>query len=90
MPDMDELTCPKCEGVMTERAHGRVRVQRCESCQGVFLDRVDLGSLVEAENDWHAHRSTDTSQLPRITADMKAPPAQSRARSYVEELFRDT
>ncbi len=88
MRSMDEMTCPKCAGTMAERPHGRVRVRQCESCQGVFLDRVDLGSLVEAENDWHAHRSADTAQLPRITADMTAPPAPTKARSYLDGLFR--
>lgn len=72
---------------MTERLHDRVRVLLCGSCGGVFLDRADLGNLVEAENDWHAHRSADTSQLPRITPDMPAPPSTPKARSYVESLF---
>ena len=72
---------------MTERLHERVRVQQCGSCQGVFLDRADLGSLVEAENDWHSTRSADTARLPRITSDMTAPPPSARARSYVESLF---
>ena len=84
---MDEMTCPKCTGSMAERSHGRVRVRQCESCQGVFLDRADLGSLVEAENDWHANRSADTAQLPRITSDMTAPPRTMKARSYVDGLF---
>jgi Zn-finger nucleic acid-binding protein len=83
---MDELTCPVCDGTMTERSQGRVTVRQCQACHGVFLDRADLGSLVEAENDWHAHRSTDTARLPRITADM-APPPPARARSYVDSLF---
>lgn len=72
---------------MSERVHERVRVLLCESCGGVFLDRADLGNLVEAETDWHAYRSTDTAQLPRITADMPAPPASPKPRSYVESLF---
>ena len=45
------MTCPKCNGTMAERSVGRVRVQQCESCQGVFLDRAELANLVEAEND---------------------------------------
>jgi Zn-finger nucleic acid-binding protein len=85
---MDEMTCPKCDGAMGERSHGRVHVRQCESCQGVFLDHAELGSLVEAETDWHANRSPDTAQLPRITADMTAPPPPARARSYVESLFK--
>ena len=82
------MTCPKCNGSMTERSQGRVRVSQCESCQGVFLDRADLGHLVEAENDWHANRSADTAQLPRITSDMTSPPRTTKARSYVDSLFQ--
>jgi Zn-finger nucleic acid-binding protein len=85
---MDAMTCPKCDGEMAERSHGRVKVRQCETCQGVFLDRAVLGSLVEAENDWHAHRSADTARLPRITPDMVAPPAAPKARSYVDSLFQ--
>ncbi len=88
MRGMDEMTCPKCEGSMAERSHGRVRIRQCADCQGVFLEKAVLGSLIEAENDWHSHRSADTAQLPRITADMKAPPPPSRARSYLDGLFR--
>ena len=88
MRGMDEMTCPKCSGTMAARSHDEVRVRQCESCRGVFLDQADLGSLIEAENDWHAHRSADTAQLPRITADMKAPPPAPKARSYVDALFR--
>jgi len=84
---MDEMTCPKCGGTMAARSVGRVTVRQCESCQGVFLDRAELGSLVEGENDWHANRSTDTARLPRITPDMVAPPARAKARSYVDSLF---
>lgn len=81
------MTCPQCQGTMVERSQGRVRVRQCESCEGLFLERASLGSLVEAENDWHSHRSTDTAQLPRITAGMTAPPRRARARSYVDSLF---
>jgi Zn-finger nucleic acid-binding protein len=71
---------------MGERSAGDVTVLACGSCQGIFLDRSDLGRLVEAENDWHSQRSTDTAQLPRITADMP-PPRPSKARSYLDSLF---
>ena len=70
-----------------DQTHGRVTVLQCESCQGLFLDRAQLGSLVEAENDWHANRSADTARLPRITADMTAPPPKAKSRSYLDGLF---
>jgi hypothetical protein len=59
----------------------------CPKCDGTMAERSH-GSLIEAENDWHAHRSADTAQLPRITADMTAPPPPSRARSYIDGLFQ--
>jgi Zn-finger nucleic acid-binding protein len=33
---------------MGERSAGEVTVRTCGSCQGIFLDRADLGRLVEA------------------------------------------
>ncbi len=73
---------------MAPRTFGHVAVRRCEDCNAVFLDRSALGALVEAENDWHAHRSANTAALPRITADMDVPPvAEPRARAFVETLF---
>jgi Zn-finger nucleic acid-binding protein len=74
---------------MDVRRTGGVEVHKCEKCEGIFLPRIELGALVEAENDWHAHLSADTAQLPRITGNMTAPPpTPARSRSYIEALFR--
>jgi Zn-finger nucleic acid-binding protein len=73
---------------MAERHLGDVTVQQCSSCQGVFLDRAELANLVEAENDWHRDSGPLTQPLPRITADMTAPPpSRPTARAYIETLF---
>lgn len=72
---------------MDARVLGHVTVQRCTGCSGVFLAREDLGSLIEAENDWHAHQSANTAALPRITGDTPPPPLAPRTRSYTETLF---
>ncbi len=74
---------------MTTRSLGDVSVSQCSSCGGIFLERADLGSLVEAENDWHRNAGIyHTEPLPRITADMTAPPpTKPRARSFIEILF---
>lgn len=82
------MTCPQCSGPMEEFSHGFVTVRRCADCSGVFLGRAELGALIEAENDWHAHQSTNTATLPRITADMtEAPAMPARSRAFVETLF---
>ncbi len=68
---------------------GNAEVARCAGCNGIFLERADLGNLVEAENDWHAGAGGHhTEPLPRITADMTAPPpSRPRARAFIETLF---
>jgi Zn-finger nucleic acid-binding protein len=85
---MDEMTCPKCQGSMGSRQVGDAVVAKCSSCAGIFLERADVGSLSEAENDWHATTGPITQALPRITEDMTAPPpSRPKARSFVESLF---
>ena len=83
------MTCPKCGTGMESRTFGDAEVARCKACEGIFLDRADLGSLIEAEVDWHRHAGIHhTEPLPRITADMTAPPpSKPRARSFIETLF---
>jgi Zn-finger nucleic acid-binding protein len=86
--DMDEMTCPKCQSAMQMRKVGEVSVAQCSSCNGIFLERADLWNLTEAENDWHVDSGPKTQPMPRITADMTAPPPRSpKARSYIETLF---
>lgn len=63
-------------------------VSECPDGHGVFLARADLGDLIEAESDWHRHAGQHTAPMPRITADMTAPPAaKAAARAWVETLF---
>ena len=85
---MEDMTCPQCQSTMSDRALGDVTVHQCSSCQGIFLARADLGSLIEAENDWHRDSGPTTMPLPRITADMTAPPPSPPVtRAYIETLF---
>jgi Zn-finger nucleic acid-binding protein len=86
---MEEMSCPKCQSTMRERTVGTVTVHQCSSCSGIFLERAELWNLTEAENDWYRDSGPTTQPLPRITADMTAPPpsAAPAARSYLELLF---
>jgi Zn-finger nucleic acid-binding protein len=85
---VDVSTCPQCGEEMAERELGLVTVRQCGGCSGVFLSRADLGALIEAENDWHAHQSANTATLPRITSSMPAPPPQQRSRAFIETIFQ--
>jgi uncharacterized protein len=87
---MEEMSCPKCRSALEARNVGEVEVHRCPTCSGVFIERTELAGLTEAENDWYRDSGPSTQPLPRITADMTAPPASSAkaVRSYIELLFR--
>ena len=89
--EMETLTCPRCGADMVARAIGGDdgEVSLCPEGHGIFLARADLGSLIEAETDWHRNASQSTAPMPRITADMQAPPVgKTPARAWVETLFR--
>jgi uncharacterized protein len=67
---------------------GEGEISQCPDGHGVFLARPDLGTLVESELDWHRHAGQHTAPMPRITADMAAPPAgKTPPRAWVETLF---
>ena len=87
--DLDaDLTCPVCQTTMEARPLGAGGVSSCPQGHGVFLRRADLGSLIEAEQDWHRHAGQHTMPMPRITAEMTAPPAaKAPAQAWVETLF---
>lgn len=85
---METFNCPRCQQPMVEVVVGQARATRCPDGHGVFLERLDLGNLVEAETDWHEGSGQHTRPLPRITPDMVAPPSSPRrARAWVETLF---
>ena len=86
---MESLTCPRCDQEMANRLLGSGRVSQCPDGHGVFLERIELGNLIEAETDWHRNAGQHTAPMPRITPDMTAPPAaKAPARAWVETLFR--
>lgn len=37
--------CPKCEGTLVELTHENVRIDRCNKCNGVWLDAGELEQL---------------------------------------------
>lgn len=74
---------------MIERQLGRSHVNQCPDGHGVFLARADLAELIDAENDWHREGGGfHTAPLPKITADMSAPPPSTpKAPAWIATLF---
>lgn len=48
-----ELTCPKCRGEMRSYERNGVVVDQCRECRGIFLDRGELETLLDAEASWY-------------------------------------
>ncbi len=53
-----ELTCPKCHGVMRSYERNGVVVDQCTGCRGIFLDRGELETLLDAEAAYNARTGT--------------------------------
>ncbi len=87
---MDPMACPMDGADMTPHERGGVTVMQCATCHGLFIPHVDLGRLIEQENEWHLSSGPTTQPIPRILPGMTAPPQYAppkQARSYVDELF---
>jgi rubrerythrin len=45
------MRCPKCGTQLTTVKHHEVTVEECPSCQGMWLDRGELETLAQRENE---------------------------------------
>ena len=43
------INCPKCDGVLVEITHEGVQIERCEKCNGVWLDAGELERLTSQD-----------------------------------------
>jgi ribosomal protein L37AE/L43A len=43
------VNCPKCDGSLVELTHEDVRIDRCNKCNGVWLDAGELEKLTAQE-----------------------------------------
>lgn len=48
------LTCPKCGAEMRPYERNRIVIDQCTGCRGIFLDRGELESLMDAESSFYA------------------------------------
>lgn len=45
------MRCPKCGTQLNTVKHNEVTVEECPSCQGMWLDRGELETLAQRENE---------------------------------------
>jgi len=85
MPLKGYMRCPCCDegrlqGV-TITFSNRVRVDRCDACLGVWLDRSELDAVVA-----EAHRLAEAKQGPRTDAPVSQNIAASPLRGFLHQL----
>lgn len=49
LKDLHFMKCPKCGMDMTEIDYNNIKIDKCFSCEGIFLDRGELEELVRRE-----------------------------------------
>jgi Zn-finger nucleic acid-binding protein len=64
LPTENKAPCPACPGSLAEVLLGAVHVDYCNKCHGIFLDRGELQSAVEAVRA----KSRDTSSHDVVIA----------------------
>jgi len=45
------MRCPKCGSELSEVDHGDICIDRCETCEGIWLDAGEMDQLLKREND---------------------------------------
>ncbi|MFS0718932.1 zf-TFIIB domain-containing protein [Arthrobacter sp. 1P04PC] len=70
------LTCPKCGAEMRPYERNGVIIDQCDGCRGIFLDRGELESLMDAEASFYAARNPapGTAQPPYGQSPYPQPP----------------
>jgi uncharacterized protein len=48
--EASRLRCPKCAGTLVETTIEDVTIDRCDTCQGVWLDAGELETLTKRES----------------------------------------
>ena len=67
IPTEDKAPCPACDGRLAEVLLGKVHVDYCSSCHGIFLDRGELDDALAAVRARDGGRTT-ASQIVAVAA----------------------
>jgi Zn-finger nucleic acid-binding protein len=79
------LLCPKCMNPMRQYERNRVVVDQCVECGGLFLDRGELETLVQAERSYYGEPSSHHAPVAPVGA---PPMAQGYDRTY-DDRYRN-
>ncbi len=92
---METLICPKCRGAMRTYERAGITVDQCTECRGIFLDRGELESLVDAELRYNAppqqprHEEKRYEEKKRYDDDRRYDDRRSDDRKYEDQRRYD-
>ena len=70
-----QAPCPKCRGQFVELDRGGIKIDVCQECRGVFLDRGELDQIIAAEQRAVSNvYSEDESFFRQLAGQATAPP----------------
>ena len=72
-----QAPCPKCRGAFIEIDRGGIKIDVCQECRSVFLDRGELDQIIAAEQRAVSNvYSEDESFFRQLAGQQAAPTAQ--------------
>jgi uncharacterized protein len=46
------LSCPKCDGTLSEVLFEEIKIDKCDKCNGIWLDAGELEQITKSETGW--------------------------------------
>jgi Zn-finger nucleic acid-binding protein len=90
------MKCAKCDGILVELDAGGLKLDRCESCEGLWFDRRELERLLKVRRDGGAFPPSASTETATAVEDLpgtcpRCEVALERSETIaVPDLFWDT
>lgn len=83
---VEVMTCPRCRSTLEERLRDGVVIDVCLACRGIWLDRGELGQLIERERREPARLEPHSSRYTDDDGDDRDRRAPAHRRPWLESL----
>lgn len=71
---VESVICPKCQNQMRTVDRQGIHIDQCDGCRGIFLDRGELESILNAERQYSAQAAPPPYQGGAPTQPYGGPP----------------
>jgi uncharacterized protein len=74
LANVESVICPKCQNPMRTVDRQGIHIDQCDGCRGIFLDRGELESILNAERQYSAQAAPPPYQGGAPTQQYGGPP----------------